>query len=1283
MKPSTLAFAGMNFVSPALATLVAVGVLSGCSPSGSSSRKTAPGDAGRVVTTDVKPTAPQARQLSESLELQLMTDLTPHFRDAFLPAAGAPAASRLGQAAALAVAKQIAAKARGEAQTVCPFRLFELAVWSKCVVQEVLSAHLAEGGSLRATLETVLVAENAKVLGNIAELKELVSKQNSQMLDSVSAVLTSLNNVDRLLSSVVASLEGVKDALSILARNETLADAPFLSESFYTDRSFVFTTSFAQGSVGSERMYNLASHIVRLEVNSGRLVLIRDGSELFDSENRVDLIAGAYPILKSVKVGNETYHQVDFSSPQNKQFLVQHLAGPGAQLSLSADVVVPRVAHAEKKKLEGLGSGLHFDADDASLVVDQLVLVNGSESVLSPGSETEPLALDKDSVRPTVRVVQGLFAVDSASDAFAAEQMRDVTALQGALFASGVDDESKTGEPGRDASNVPWFTSGVFLPDAAGRDRVTTELVRKFNRTKEIVWVVSKSTPQSAVPVVKSAVVSFERLFKDLAPAGQEPVRVKVLTQEEFEAANRKDGLRLGNGSLHAADPRVNMIMWDESQKLGSAWATAAANPRTGEVLSADVMLSGHMWAKEGCIGFFQKTWAMQDEPDSTRRKKGPVPSAGTRFVWDMRCEAELFKLGFYRPELGMPDGGDGVDGGNPFPFPISDNDAVVQATRARNENALAALAEGLLKSRKGAPALAKDAASKVRSELAKWGLRQGEPPTSVLQTLARVGARAQNVLAPEAPHRPTPALTSPSSASPFASPSAFVNLQSGSNRLSTVVDCLRVVGPSTGLEVSDIGTPGLMGENVNSPSEGAFALLRATLLHELGHAFGLRHNFSGSLQLAEFEADATPATPVQMRTDSMMDYNDYGIDFAFGQMSDYTSERGAWDVPAFGTYDVLALAAAYDLDVSSFKLRAKPSFCTDGNVGLLGNCQRYDFGSDYNEFLVHDLNMNLARLANIQSADLILMDVSELVLPRLSRVLDGLQKVTAAWAISQHQANGTTVTAEKAAALRLSELAFRGVGAKQSFVKGFEARMGRPLYGLIDFAGIEPTAFDEPLFANLFTDYIREEAAMNVMAFNKALRDKDLGDGSDEGLFSAIHDVTLGGDVYAYRTELMNLASGRVLTPAGTPLNAAVFDGGVRPDAVFTVDGKPLVVTLDAPFFNHRGQIAILKDVMVDDPANPGQKISKIVRIQGRESLSQMVLDVSLLASLAPGWSESPSAVRVNQDARALLALVEASASCTPGTPACYRISEGSASRAAGFLADLYVEAARVASAR
>lgn len=1275
----------------ALGTLATLAAAAGCSPGGSRGGERAPDDSARIVTKDVKPDAPQARELRAGIEAHLTDDLTPSFVDAWAQARGRSdaQAARLGKATAYAVSMRIGAKARGEAPTSCRFELFDLTTWSKCVLREVLAENLDDAAGLRALLAGVVAPGNEQILGNVATLRADLEAQGADVLGKVGKVISSLENVERLLSRIVRAVDGVKDSLSVIARGAVVAEAPYVSERFFAGRSFVLTTSFAQGSVGSQRMYNLASHIVSLRVDSGRLVVLRDGSDLYDSENVVDVIVGAYPILRSVKVGEETFHQIDFSQPYNKQFLVQHLVGGDAQMSLSADIVVPRVAHAGKKVVPALGSGLRFGSEDSSLVVDSLVLVNGTEPAVPPGAETNPLALDKDVVRPTVHVVQGLFALDARSDAFAKEQAQDVSWVQRALAAAGVEDRSQTGNAEQDRGNVPYFTGGVTLADERGRPREWREPVRKFDSSRPIVWVVGASTPKAAIPVVKSAVLSFERLFADLAPEGKPAPKVEVYTQAEFEEANRSSGLALGGGPLHAADPRVNMIYWDESQLLGSAWATAAANPRTGEVLSADVMLSGHMWAKQGCLAFFQKTWTFaQSKPGpGSKRKGGPVPNAAHRFAWDMRCEAEMLKLGFY----------ESFGEGETFPMPVGDDDAIVRATRAGDDEALARIAETLAThfgSSVSSGALGSPSGSDVGSARAVQilsdaiggrglGFSHGDAATPVgngdspdVSSVKDVVARARQLARAYRSEERGEGNANPSSLNGRGS---FVRLTSGKNLLAMPLDCRKLVS-SAALELADIGSPANPSELVASPSAGAFALLRATLLHELGHAFGLRHNFAGSLNAAKLADGAVPATPVQSATDSIMDYNDYGIDFAFGGMSDYASERGGWDTPSFGAYDVVALGAAYGLDLASLPMSGKTVFCTDGNVVPLGTCQRYDFGADDMEFNLHDLNINLSRLANVQAVDLLLVGVDELILPRLSRVLDGVRKIALAWGVAQHTANATTGLEERTALLAKAELSFRGLGAKQDFVKGFPERMGRPLLGLWDVIDLPPSFFDEPAFADIFNDLIRAEAAMSILAVNDVLRGRDADDNADDAFFTAIHDVKLGGLVFPYRSALMDLAAGRILRPAGSPLPVNYFDGGVRDGSGLTVDGKPLLVTLDVPFFNHRGQLAVLKDVAVDDATVPGGKSPKVLRLNGTEKLTQMVLDATLLASLAPGWSESPSALRISEDRAALRAIIDGSESCTPGTPTCYAISQ-TALRAAGFTLDLYGEALTLAS--
>jgi hypothetical protein len=94
--------------------------------------------------------------------------------------------------------------------------------------------------------------------------------------------------------------------------------------------------------------------------------------------------------------------------------------------------------------------------------------------------------------------------------------------------------------------------------------------------------------------------------------------------------------------------------------------------------------------------------------------------------------------------------------------------------------------------------------------------------------------------------------------------------------------------------------TPGIDFQRVKSEKEAALAMVRAVTMHELGHLFGQRHNFAGSLATAKID----PAANIQFiqQSDSFMDYNDYGININTASMSDYPSPEGARGRPGFGS---------------------------------------------------------------------------------------------------------------------------------------------------------------------------------------------------------------------------------------------------------------------------------------------------------------------------------------------------------------------------------------------
>ena len=138
------------------------------------------------------------------------------------------------------------------------------------------------------------------------------------------------------------------------------------------------------------------------------------------------------------------------------------------------------------------------------------------------------------------------------------------------------------------------------------------------------------------------------------------------------------------------------------------------------------------------------------------------------------------------------------------------------------------------------------------------------------------------------------------------------------------------------------------------------------TLIHELGHNLGLRHNFAASEDKANFYSEEVLAKN--------------GIDHAipFSSVMDYGNDLKTLSV--LGKYDIAALrfgylrkvdVAANDeggkekiLDVPSTleELMAQPEsanlslkefkYCTDENTGINAGCKRFDLGTSYTEIV-------------------------------------------------------------------------------------------------------------------------------------------------------------------------------------------------------------------------------------------------------------------------------------------------------------------------------------------
>ncbi len=170
--------------------------------------------------------------------------------------------------------------------------------------------------------------------------------------------------------------------------------------------------------------------------------------------------------------------------------------------------------------------------------------------------------------------------------------------------------------------------------------------------------------------------------------------------------------------------------------------------------------------------------------------------------------------------------------------------------------------------------------------------------------------------------------------------------------------------------------------EVVDDPVTFAHELVRGTLFHEVGHAFGLGHNFEGSLTY-----DMKTA---KTYSSSIMDYNNYDLD------------RASFDGPTTSTgplleYDRQAISALYNGAKDVKDTDPLELMCTDNDVpgaSSVGSvspfCLMYDAGNDPSVFLtksIDALSNAAGKVGTIDSLPTTLKRVSS-KLPAASTIL-------------------------------------------------------------------------------------------------------------------------------------------------------------------------------------------------------------------------------------------------------------------------------------------------------
>jgi hypothetical protein len=138
---------------------------------------------------------------------------------------------------------------------------------------------------------------------------------------------------------------------------------------------------------------------------------------------------------------------------------------------------------------------------------------------------------------------------------------------------------------------------------------------------------------------------------------------------------------------------------------------------------------------------------------------------------------------------------------------------------------------------------------------------------------------------------------------------------------------------------------------------------MQGTLVHELGHNFGLRHNFYGSNDVENFYP-SSDETSRQIRSSSVMEYPDFN--------EDRLNKPGLYDIAAirYGYSDSVLLADSTIIKLNTNQtieqnVKAangtlkKYKFCTDDHIfyGSDPMCARHDAGTTPTEVVNHIIN--------------------------------------------------------------------------------------------------------------------------------------------------------------------------------------------------------------------------------------------------------------------------------------------------------------------------------------
>jgi hypothetical protein len=279
----------LSFVSTALVLSTSLGCTS------RKHKTERPVDSAKVLTEFSIPSAHR-----ESLKADLESMLFKALRFAITESATTPSVSeaRLFDAVALSVAKQTAQRLTGERDTTCEDAADSkgFSNFTNCALRETIHESFNSDNNILDSIRAIVKEENAAILGDVSAVRFVVASTHADNISYLVKILSHETTLKNAIEAISQRTESIRDAVLLLRDGHATNDVPWISSKFFEGRKFVLTNSIEQASVGVwMRTMNLNSQIVRMEVSSNLLYLIREKSGLYDGTSCFHSLAKTPP----------------------------------------------------------------------------------------------------------------------------------------------------------------------------------------------------------------------------------------------------------------------------------------------------------------------------------------------------------------------------------------------------------------------------------------------------------------------------------------------------------------------------------------------------------------------------------------------------------------------------------------------------------------------------------------------------------------------------------------------------------------------------------------------------------------------------------------------------------------------------------------------------------------------------------------------------------------------------------------------------------------------------